>query len=149
MAKKRKKIPNSALQGNSTKEVRLGSDIPKSFDSYEPSWKFNLIDNNGSWGWSNISGDEIWIILSSRINQKEQMSWANLKASGSHNVEISTLTKEAQKRLTELGHNDIDQLFSLRLSGKERIWGIRDRFALKIIWWDPEHEVCPSPKKHT
>lgn len=150
MAKNKKKIPKYLLEDSgSTKEIRLDSNIPNSFDKFEPSWKFNLIDNAGPWGWNNINTDEIWDILSNQINQKEHINWSTLKEAGSHNIEISKLTKEAQKRLTEIGYNDIDELFSLRLSGKERIWGIRDRFALKIIWWDPKHEVCPSNKKHT
>ncbi|MCK9490727.1 MAG: hypothetical protein M0Q24_01445 [Sulfurimonas sp.] len=148
MAKK-KKIPKYILDSETSKEVRLSAKIPDSFDRHEPSWKFNLIDNDGPWGWSNIDTSERWDILSNKINFKENLNWAELKEKGSHNIEINKLTKKAQKRLVEIGCNDIDELFSLRISGKERIWGIRDRFALKIIWWDPEHEVCPSLKKHT
>ncbi len=34
-------------------------------------------------------------------------------------------------------------------NGKQRIWGIKDRNILKVLWWDPDHEVCPSLKKYT
>jgi len=37
-----------------------------------------------------------------------------------------------------------DALVSLRLSGKERVWGILQENALLLLWWDPGHEICPS-----
>ncbi len=146
--KKEKKIPNLGPSGTK-KEVRHATGIPDSYDKCLPSWKFHLIDKEGQWGWNKLSPDEIWNILSNRLNEKEHINWSTLKQSGSHNVSIEDLTKEAKKRLEEIGQSDLDELFSLRLSGKERVWGIRDRSALKILWWDPEHEVCPSQKKHT
>ena len=36
-----------------------------------------------------------------------------------------------------------------RISGPGRVWGIREEHVLDLLWWDPRHEVCPSPKKHT
>lgn len=147
--RKNKKIPSKAIDSSYKKEVRVGQGIPASYDSFEPSWKFSLIDLDGPWGWNNISSDNRWEILFNKVNLKEHANWAMLKSSGSHNVSIDKLNKKAKARLIEIGHDDIDELFSLRVSGKERIWGIRDRYALKIIWWDPKHEVCPSLKKHT
>jgi len=41
----------------------------------------------------------------------------------------------------------VEDLFSLRLTGKKRLWGIRDRHVFKVFWWDPEHGVCPSELK--
>lgn len=67
----------------------------------------------------------------------------------SHNIEVNQIVKDAQRRLEEIRQADVDELFSLRLSGKERIWGIVDRNIFKILWWDPKHEICPSAKKHT
>jgi hypothetical protein len=56
---------------------------------------------------------------------------------------------EAQRRLTEIDRDEQAQLFSIRIAAKKRIWGIRDIVILRLLWWDPNHEVCPSPKKHT
>ena len=54
--------------------------------------------------------------------------------------------KDALKRLKI---DDIDSLFSLRLDGTLRIFGIRKQNYLQILWVDQNHEVCPSKKKHT
>lgn len=66
-----------------------------------------------------------------------------------HSIDIKDLSKEAQKRLNELNINDLDCLFSLRLDGTLRVFGIRKLNYLRILWIDPDHEVCISNKKHT
>ena len=68
---------------------------------------------------------------------------------GIKNIKIDSLCKEAQNRLIELRFDDLDELWEFRLSGKERIWGTRFGAVIDLIWWDPNHEVCPSKKKHT
>jgi hypothetical protein len=77
------------------------------------------------------------------------MPWRDIAGGESHFVEVDSLAPAARKRLVELGHDDLDQLFSIRIQGKPRAWGFRDGPVLLFLWWDPEHEVCPSVKKHT
>lgn len=77
------------------------------------------------------------------------MKWSEILNRNSHAVPISKICPEAQGRLKELKQDDVDELISLRLTGKKRVWGIRDQNILKILWWDPEHTVCPSLKRHT
>jgi hypothetical protein len=62
---------------------------------------------------------------------------------------VDKLIKEAQDRLTEISLDDLDELTSLHLTGKGRVWGIIDQGVMNLLWWDPEHQVCPSHKKHT
>jgi hypothetical protein len=87
-----------------------------------------------------------------KLAQFETMTWAEINHpnTGCHPIKIKDLCSEAQKRLTELKVIRFEEeLFSLRLSGKERLWGIRERHFFKILWWDPRHEVYPVSKKHT
>lgn len=67
----------------------------------------------------------------------------------SHPIPFNKIAREAQKRLKEKELDDLEMLYSIRLSGKERIWGKRENEAFYIIWWDPNHTVCPVQKKHT
>jgi hypothetical protein len=60
-----------------------------------------------------------------------------------HTISAERLSVEAQKCLEE-DWQGADEVVSLSLMGKERIFGIMDRGALTILWWDPEHVVCPS-----
>ena len=64
-----------------------------------------------------------------------------------HKIHVSGIAKEAQKRLKELGHDDQEELVSLRLTGKQRLWAIEIEGKAFLLWWDPNHEIYPSPKK--
>lgn len=64
-----------------------------------------------------------------------------------HFVKIDRFIKEARDRLSEKKLNDTDELFSLRLEGKIRVYGNRKLNYMEIIWVDPNHEICPSKAK--
>ncbi len=61
------------------------------------------------------------------------------KGSNSHLVKVKSLTAQAKARLAKIGQDDVSELFSLRLDARVRIYGIRDRRALKLLWHDPHH----------
>jgi len=78
------------------------------------------------------------------------MTWQDIEGgTGSHPIPKNDLVKVAQDRLTTLRMDDLDDVFSLRLSNTKRIFGVRVENILKILWYDPDHHVCPSPKKNT
>lgn len=112
-------------------------------------WQFQALDPHGPWGWT-IDAATILELILPRIQAFESMTWTEIEGkTGSHYIDVESIISSAQKRLSEIGQDDVDSLFSLRLQGKPRIWGIRDRHILKVLWWDPEHAICPSEKKHT
>lgn len=75
--------------------------------------------------------------------------WKEILGRDSHEVNVEQISKAAQKRLTEIRLDDFQTLVSLRFTGKERLWGVKSQNILKIIWWDPNHDVYPSLLKHT
>lgn len=119
-------------------------------DFENPAWQFNLLDWEGPWGWR-IIGTDKWQDILTKLGHFETRTWADIKShTGSHAVLIADCpNSQVIQRLTEIKLDDIDELFSLRLSGKERVWGILDEHIFKFLWWDPNHKVWPSPKKHT
>lgn len=76
----------------------------------------------------------------------ESMQYGNKGKTKNHFISVEKLAPEAKNRLKELKMDDVDELFSLRLEGKLRIFGIRDLNVLNIVWIDPEHEICPTQK---
>lgn len=149
MPKKNQKIPKVKTEPHRKKEPVIGNQFA-SDDRGPIFWSFSLIDCSGPWGFDSICKNELHNLITSGFKDKEGINWAELKANGgSHNVEISKIEKNAQKRLEELFLDDRDQLFSMRFTGEKRVWGIRDGNVFKILWWDPKHEICPSRKKHT
>lgn len=84
-----------------------------------------------------------------KLAQVETMTWAELLSTGSHPISVTDISRAARQHLGELGLEEVEELFSLRLSGRERVWGIRDRHRFKVLWYDPDHTVYPVEKKHT
>ena len=147
MSKKKKVVVRD--EGPSVKRTRQASN-PYSYDAQAPCWRFGK-RKKGNHKWS-IS-QENWSVWENEILPKlvdfESMTWNEIKnGPNSHNVSVGRIIEEAQDDLTA---NKLiyDEVFSLRLTGKKRIWGFLENGVLNIIWYDAEHEICPSLKKHT
>ena len=81
----------------------------------------------------------------------ESMTWNDIQVNAkkqNHFISVSDMIKEAGQRLEQLGIVE-DELFSLRVNGKMRIFGILRTGEFEILWLDCNHEICPSKKKHT
>ncbi|HUX58326.1 MAG TPA: hypothetical protein VMV77_15245 [Bacteroidales bacterium] len=148
MGKNKQKSPKQEFNPMSGKTPRHKVDVIN-YQTQHPSWQIARIDMDGRWGWNNIEESELKTEVLSKIKNFESNTWAEILGDNNHEVSIGKINKDAQKRLDELKLYDIESLVSLRLSNKKRIWGIRVAAVLKILWWDPFHEVCPSPLKHT
>lgn len=112
-------------------------------------WSFDKVDWGGPYCWSAVSAEKILKEVIPRLKLLEQSNWAEVQSTGSHAIEIENLIQAAQNRIKELYDDQCDSVYSLRIQGKERVFGVKDMAILRILWWDPEHEVCPSKKKHT
>lgn len=159
MAKKKNKRPHAEeafLNSLAKKEPRVGFDV-EHYRKENPVWQIGKVDDGGKWGWRTIGKDRWENDILPKLKNFESMTWAEIEqASGgrssgnnSHFINRDGLAKEAQKRLEELKLDDIDQVFSLRLSGKTRVIGKRIGRVMQIMWFDFNHEVCQSEKKHT
>ncbi len=148
MGKKNKKVKYRISDNGNPKITKQLID-PGCYDALNPSWRFSKLAPLES-KWAIRSGDEtIKKDILSKLIHFETMTWMDIKSSQthkSHNVNIDKIITPAQKELVALNIYE-DQIFSLRLAGKERIWGILSRGVLEIIWYDPKHEICPSTKK--
>lgn len=147
MSKKRniKIDSNINISGKRTPKNR---ENPDSYLSMHPSWKFSKSDLQHE-KWSLLKSDFFNEIFPKLIDF-ERRTWSDIVSDKKHNhwIDTSKLIKEAQDRLIEL-KIFYDELFSLRLTGTLRIFGYIENGVYYIIWYDPNHEICPSPKKHT
>lgn len=161
MAKKPKIVKQLKL-GNITKEVRQGLQ-PENNETKNFAWHIGWIDTTHNWwGWKRVDFKTWWDEILPKLRNFETMTWAEIqKASGgrsngnnSHFVSVENLSKYAGLRLQEIELDDISDLFSLRLEGIGRIYGIRDGYILKIIWYDHFHNdlkraVYPVHKRNS
>ena len=143
--KNNSKIPKAFISPIESKTPKAGA-FPT--DRHQPEFKAEQMDRDGQWGWDHFHPSQIQEVFQ-KIFEYQKLSWQDLRNNGSHFVDREGLCSEAQKRLTQLQKEDLDQLFSLRLTGRKRIWGIKEGNILWLLWWDPNHEVCLSHKKHT
>ncbi|WP_331125569.1 hypothetical protein [Longimicrobium sp.] len=139
------KSPRSAFVGENRKNPRGGA---PDYGGEFPLWAFRIVDLGGPWCWSALSGDALREVLQ-RMKEMETMTWHAITETGSHAIETARLGKPARDRLVEIQQDDADHVYSLRITGKRRIIGIREGGVLRVLWWDPEHQVCPAPRKHT
>jgi hypothetical protein len=122
------------------------------YQDAHPSWSFSILDRFAPvGGWVRLTTDDHDELLE-RFQAWEKSTWHDIlmrDARNNHRIDVDRCCAASQQRLKFLGLDDLDQLVSLRVNTRARVIGILDRGVFKLLWWDPEHEVCPSPMPHT
>lgn len=130
------------------KAVRAGE-----WDGSKPRFTFAKIDLDGPWSCLGCEPGHLDLLLR-KLRDFESMTWHELHRPGAHStatpIPVDSLPAPAQRRLVEIGMDDIDGLEELHLGGLPRLWGIRAADGWFVfLWWDATHNVCPSRKTHT
>lgn len=142
-----KRIPNSF-------EI-IQKEDPDSFYSLMPSWNFSSSDNE-SWSFEQESvGLLFWDEILPRLRNWEKCRWKDILSDKTHNhpIDVKKLNKCARARLSAL-HIEAEAIYSLRLNGTHRIYGLINKGVFNILWFDTDHGdndtcVCRSYLKHT
>jgi hypothetical protein len=127
------------------------------FYELHPTWSFKYCDfDHTAWGISarpdNIPGILRWLA------SVERQTWNNILTSTAgrkhntrnHHIAIIDILSDAQKRLSEIKLEHFsDELYSLAISGKERLWGFLAEGVFHIVWYDPNHEIYQAHKRNT
>jgi hypothetical protein len=77
------------------------------------------------------------------------MTWTEILVQAkkqNHSIKVEDICSTAQQRLEALGLL-LDDVVSLRLSGRERVYGYLENGVLILLWWDPLHQICPSMRE--
>jgi hypothetical protein len=128
--------------------VPRGPEVPD-FGRLAPAWHFKVLDLYGPYCPTKMTKDTLKEVKK-KLGEFEGMTWQEIERNGkNHFVSTANLAKEARQRLREIEQDDLEQLYSLRLSGKERVYGIREANILRILWWDPTHSVYPTEPYNT
>lgn len=151
MAKRNKKI--SQAEKASSRKIPKSIEEPQSFMRNFPVWSFKRLDDGYSkWGLAQ-SGDLMNNVVL-KLKSIEGMTWQDIiSASGgrshgtnNHYEDVSDLIPEAQERWNALHYDDYDKIFSLRLTGTHRLYGILEEGIFYIVWLDQNHEIYPLEK---
>ena len=145
MPKNKGKVPSSAISVSGKKVPRIAQEVDGNILQY---WSFKHFDGDGPFGWYLCQETVLWLL--DILKDRQGINWNHLtQGNKSHNIPVVDLEKNAQQRLAQLQLDDYEELFSMRITGKQRIFGIRDRNIFHVLWWDPNHQVCLSHKKNT
>lgn len=151
MAKKHKLIKQTGMI-SAFKQARY-VETPESFYDKSPVWSFKWLDNNYTkWGFVHVS--ELNSSVINKLKDYEGMTWDEIiKATGgrkrgnnNHYEKVSDLISEAVERWKTLKLEEYDQVFSLSLSGTERLYGILSDGIFRIVWYDKNHEIYPMKR---
>ena len=122
---------------------------PDSFFQKQPSWRFQFMDKEK---WSPVCKIND---LVEKLCEYETMTWAEIdsaskssKGSRNHFIKVDRMDKKARERLDEL-HLTYDEYYSIALTGKARLFGVLESGIFHVLWYDQNHEVCPTIKRHT
>ena len=111
-------------------------------DEDKPSWRFSCADAGGPFAWPR--GDQKEIDILDKLRHFDSMKWSEIQSHQNHAIAIEHLSSEAKRRLQDINLDDIDELFSFRLCSATRVFCIRVQGVAKLLWYDPDHLVCPS-----
>lgn len=154
-ANKTKQLKQISAQEKTVTTKEVAAEVVD-FGKRSPVWRFHAFDLDGPhgedaepYGWKCMNRTEL-CDLRTKLGHLESMTWNEMiRNRHCHPISHKQLSKEARDRLDELKYDDIDGLFQISFSNTERLFGIKDRYIFKILWWDPDHKVYPVEKKNT
>ena len=143
-----------------------GKQLPRSvteklgaIDSLKPAWRFYRFDYGGPWGTKTLTAADMSFdkLIMGHLSNFETMTWGEIKNSPKgrgkgnkhHFINVDSFKNpEARKRLKAIKLSHLEELFSLRLSGKTRVFGNLKTGGmqeiggvLEILWYDPDHSI--------
>lgn len=143
------KKPVIAAHFEQAKVIRQAYD-PNLFYEQRPSWRVALAQVQDPYGWQEISAAGL-LHIQAKLAQFESMTWSDIlhkRGDGKrphHFVKLHRICDEARARLEVIFKIvDFDEMISLRLGGTERIWGIAEGSTMRVVFWDPTHDICKS-----
>ncbi len=152
MGKKTTKQNHSGQNGKKTVRQIQGSS-----DSEKIVWLFDNLDMAGEFAFDVNREDFHHKEVMEKMIAYSSMTWAEIKRqthdggkSKHHEIDVESLSLKAVERIRAKHLEEAtDSIFSFALQNKLRILGIREGRFFHVLWYDPEHQACPSQKKHT
>ena len=90
-----------------------------------------------------------WDIFFDFLYNISNMTWGQMEQDKHHFISLDSLNAEAYRNFQLFAARYSDNLFSFRIDGKKRLYGLVYESVFYILWYDREHKICPSKLKHT
>jgi hypothetical protein len=98
------------------------------------------------YGWHGLTAGQLSYIRQKLI-QFEAKDWNQIfviEKKHNHSIPVAEFDCPKAKKWMRENLPDQDELWTLRLSGPERIWGVFREGVFHILFWDPNHQICLS-----
>lgn len=146
------KTPKAAHNVPAEKKPTVSVDFPEELDERHLEFTFRDADMVGPWSLQNISEIDARTLFSflkdmESMTMKEAMAGETGKMADYEDMTGCPNPAPAQ-RLAEL-YDGADNVCRLRVTGRKRLIGLRVEHRFSVLWWDPEHEIWPTQKRHT
>ncbi len=112
-------------------------------------FRLSLMDDGGRWSFAALGPRGVELIAKIAKSFESMTLGELLQRPGNKPIPWDRMCPDARKRARERELEVFDGLWEFRLGGTERLWGILQGYCFYVVWWDPDHEVCPSRKRNT
>lgn len=109
-------------------------------------WRIKRLQIVEPYGFHVVSGEEIGN-LRGRLSSFETMTWNEIFLLGkkqNHSIPVPELGCPRARKWMRENLPDQPELWTIRIGGAERIWGIFSEGAYQVIFWDPKHLIYPT-----
>jgi len=121
------------------------------FNKIHACWRIQKLQLVDPYGWHDLTADQLAHIRV-KLAEFEAKDWNQIfvmERQHNHTIEVASFDCPQAREWMRRNMPAEDVLWTLRLTGKERIWGILRDGIFHLLFWDPEHRIKLSPKKGT
>jgi len=113
-------------------------------------WHFGAMDFEGPYGWAGATREHLLKVIEVVRGMEKQTATEIFDAAryrqtvgASKGIPFTEICRRAQRRLREIGLDEHDLLYEIRITRRARLWCLRFSAVACLLWWDPDHLVCP------
>lgn len=152
----RKRVPQSACRRKFKYRVPVSAGkIPENRNDRRIVFRFDCVDleEDCPWSMAEMSPGDHRLVLE-KLKQFETCSLGEIMSGAFSEFTIYSNFSECPNpepigRLGRYYDRQGDSLARFRLGGTQRLYGFLIDHEFHVLWWDPNHEIWPSSKKHT
>jgi hypothetical protein len=136
-----KRYPKSIQEVSGKKQPRTVEDV--SYGNLKAAWRINRMQLMDPYSWRKLPPDKIEY-LHKKLSEFEQRTWNEIFVDDkrrNHPLPVLELKCPLARKWMAEHMPGEDQLWTLRLSGAERIWGIFREGVYQVVFWDPNHII--------
>ena len=121
---------------------------PESYMHRKMAWRIGRIQLADPFGWHELDLSGI-LAIQNKLASFEGMTFGEVFLEGNkrnHEIPVDSIPNKIARQWIIKNLPGQTSLWTLRLTGAQRIWGILGDGAYQIVFWDPQHHIYPTSK---